>query len=149
MLPKKFMAGTVPRFLRQARLAYLPSRCVIGSRLTVGANGANLYFDIVMLPEPEFVRMRSNVGLQHVVAPALKAGPTFNPGFVIVDARYVVVPDEEPDPETYARNYFITLFGLDVVQAPVTVPEESKIAAPEQKEKSPFQKSSKECTVKS
>ncbi len=102
-----------------------------------------------MLPEPEFVRMRSNVGLQHVVAPALKAGPTFNPGFVIADARYVVVPDGEPDPEAFARNYFITLFGLDVVPVPVDTPKENKVAAPEQKEKSPFQKSSKEYTAKS
>ncbi|CAM6000157.1 unnamed protein product [Sphagnum balticum] len=68
-------------------------------RLIKGDGGANLFFDIVMLPINEFQRMRTNVGLQHVIAPALKAGPTFSPGFVLADAKQVIVPAEEPDPE--------------------------------------------------
>jgi hypothetical protein len=39
------------------------------------------------------------------------------------------------------------LFGIDA--APEPQKEEKKIEAPAPKEKSPFQKSSKECTVKS
>jgi hypothetical protein len=112
------MAASVPRFLRQTKLGYLPLKCIVGSRLLRGDGGANLYFDIIMLPVPEFVRMRTNVGLQHVLAPALKAGPTFNPGYVLADTKQVIVPENEPDPEAYAKSHFLTMFGLLAPQAP-------------------------------
>ncbi len=131
---KKYMAASVPRFLRQTRLGYLPLQCVIGSRLVKGDGGANLFFDIVMLPVNEFQRMRTNVGLQHVIAPALKAGPTFSPGFVLADAKQVIVPPDEPDPEGFARSHFLKLFGL-------SEPENEKDA-----QQPSFSKVSKECT---
>ena len=106
------MAASVPRFLRQTRLGYLPLNCIIGSHTTQGAGGSNLFFDLIMLPVPEFTRMRSNVGLQHVIAPALKAGPSFTPSFVLSNTREVVVPEDEPDPEAFAKNYFLVAFGL-------------------------------------
>lgn len=87
-------------------------QCLIGNRHIRGNDGSNLVFDIVMLPEPEFKRMRMNVGVNHVVAPALKAGPAFQPGFVLADAKHVVVPTDESNPEEYARNYFLLAFGL-------------------------------------
>jgi hypothetical protein len=138
--PKKYMAASVPRFLRQTSLGYLPLQCVIGSRLVKGAAGANLFFDIIMLPVNEFQRMKNNVGLQHVIAPALKAGPAFKAGFVCADTKEVVVPADEPDPEGYARNYFMLEFGLAGPTAPAA---ESPLCETKQ---SPFSKASKECT---
>ena len=135
----KYMAAPVPRFLRFSRLAYLPPSCVIGSRLTRGDAGNNLYFDIIMLPVNEFTRMKSNVGLQHIIAPALKAGPTFNPGFVLSETREVVVPDDEPDPEVYAKKYFLGIFGVTTAET---------AAADPAAEKSDYATVAGECTVK-
>ena len=132
------MAASVPRFLRQSRLAYLPLKCVIGSRLIQG-EGSNLYFDIVMLPVPEFQRMRGNVGLQHVNAPALKAGPTFNPGFVLTDAKQVIVPDNEPNPEAFAKNHFLVLFGLIAPDVPTETTEQPQFES--------FSEIAKKCTA--
>lgn len=108
----KFVAGSVPRYLRQTKLGHLPTTCVIGSHATRNADGATFAYDVIMLPAPQFQRMRSQVGLQHVVSPTLKAGPAVNPAFVIADAKEVVVPEGEADPEAYARRYFQQLFKL-------------------------------------
>jgi hypothetical protein len=136
---KKYMATPVPRFLRQSRLGYLPTHCIIDSYLMKGNEGANLYLDLVMLPVQQFSRMRSNVGLQHVIAPALNAGPSFNPGFVINNVKEVAVPDSEPDPEAYAKNYFLKEFGLS---------ESGPAPETPQTEKSDFMTTARECTVK-
>ncbi|MGB9154261.1 MAG: hypothetical protein WCD70_14370 [Alphaproteobacteria bacterium] len=112
------MAASVPRFLRQARVGYLPSTCVIGSRLLKGDGGVNLYYDIIMLPEPEFVRMKSNIGLQHVIAPGPKMGPTFSPMFVLKDTKHVTVPADELDPVNYAKSHFMIAFGLMTPDSP-------------------------------
>lgn len=117
--PKVFMAASVPRFLRQTRLGHLPLNNIIGSRITQGDGGANLVFDVVMVPVNEFQRIKNGVGLQHIAAPALKAGPAFMPSFMLTDAKKVVVPASEPDPEAFARHYFLKEFRLlqpDVIE---------------------------------
>lgn len=116
------MAASVPRFIRQTRLGYLPLDCIIGSRLTKGDGGASLVFDIVMLPVLEFQRMRTNVGLQQVVSPALNAGTGFNPVFMLADSKQVVVPEGEPDPKAYAKSHFLALFGLLSPEPPSVQP---------------------------
>jgi hypothetical protein len=129
------MAASVPRFLRQSKLGYLPINYIVGSRLIKGDGGVNLYFDIVMLPAQEFQRMKTNVGLQHVAAPALKAGPTFQPGVVLSDVKTVIVPEDEPDPEACAKFQFMILFGLIEPEQP-------------RKGNGSFSGTAKECTVK-
>jgi hypothetical protein len=110
---KHYMAASVPRFLRQTKLSYLPPSTIIGSRLIQGDGGANLIFDIIMLPAFEFQRMKSHVGLQHVLAPTPQpGGSSFSPAFVLNDAKQVTVPTGEPDPAHYARQYFLIQFGL-------------------------------------
>ena len=89
--------------------------------MTQGEGGTNLYFDIVMLPMNEFQRMRTNVGLQHMVAPQPKMGPTFNPGFVLSDVKQISVPDSEPNPAAYAKSHFLKLFGISDMQKDVQV----------------------------
>lgn len=118
--PRKYMAGSVPRFLRQTRLAHVPPSCVIGSKLQKGDGGANIVFDIIMLPMQEFTRMKSQVGLQHVIAPGPQMGPSFNPSFVMANAKEVTVPAEEPNPENYAKTFFLLHFGLLEPDPPAT-----------------------------
>lgn len=110
---RRYMAGSVPRSLRQSRLGHIPFSSVIGSKHQRGKYGGNLVFDIIMLPEPEFVRMKGTVGVRQVVGPAFKADASFQPGFVIQDQRFVVVPEDALDQEAYARTHFIKEFGLE------------------------------------
>jgi hypothetical protein len=137
------MAASVPRFLRQTKLGYLPFSSIVGSRLLKGDGGINMYFDIVMLPPPEFQRMKTNVGLRHVMAPALKSDASFQPGFILTDAKTVMVPEDEPDPEGYAKLQFMIMFGLIEPEPPK--PSEP---LPSKNEDKSFSGTAKECTVK-
>ena len=110
---RKFMAAPVPRFIRQAKLGYLPMNTVIGGYLIKGDGGANMVMDVVMLPVQQFQRMRSNVGLQHVATPGLQAGPGLMPSFMLKDVKEVTVPEAEPDAEAWAKAYFIREFKLE------------------------------------
>ncbi|MDX1923591.1 MAG: hypothetical protein SFW65_10745 [Alphaproteobacteria bacterium] len=117
------MAGSVPRSLRQSRLGHIPFSCVIGSKHQRGKDGGNLVFDIIMLPEPEFNRMKGTVGVRQVVGPAFKADASFQPGFVIQDQRFIVVPEDAVSPEAYARAHFIKEFGLEEWAESAPVPK--------------------------
>jgi hypothetical protein len=111
---RKYMAASVPRYIRQSRAGYLPANCLIGSRTVKGEGGANLSFDIVMLPAPQFLRMKTSVGQQFVIAPtpAPQQGLNFNMSFMLTDTKEVTVPEGETDPEGWARHYFMIAFGL-------------------------------------
>lgn len=115
MSSRVYMAASVPRFLRTTKLAYLPLQCIIGSRVQQGANGNHLIFDVIMLPVALFQRMKMNVGLQHVVTPVPVPGGegSFNPCFVLQDAKQVIVPEDEGDPEGFAKAYFRGVFKLE------------------------------------
>ncbi len=110
---KRYMAASVPRSLRQQRLGHLPSSSIIGSKHQRGKDGGNLVHDVIMLPEPQFVRMKGNVGMQQVANPGLRAGADFQPGFVMQDTKTVTVPPDALHPEAFARAYFIKEFGLE------------------------------------
>lgn len=132
-LPKRFMAASVPRSLRQQRLGHLPASSIIGSKHQRGKDGGNLVHDIIMLPEPQFVRMKGNVGMQQVVSPGLRAGSDFQPSFVMQDTKTVTVPADAVDQEAFARHYFIKEFGLeewaDAAPLPSTKPSPAKQTA--------------------
>ena len=119
--PRKYMAASVPRSLRQTRLSYLPQSCLIGSRFLRGDSGDNLVYDIVMLPVKDFQRMRANVGLQHVFAPALRPSSEITPAYIPQDIKEVVVPAGEADPLGYAKSVFAVLFGLVAAETPLSV----------------------------
>jgi hypothetical protein len=109
----KFQAAPVPRFIRQAKLSYLPMNVVIGSYLIKGDGGSNIVMDVIMLPAQQFQRMRTNVGLQHVATPTLQAGPGLMPSFMLKDVKEITVPEGEPDAEGYAKAYFVREFKLE------------------------------------
>lgn len=110
--PRHYMAASVSRYMRQTKLGYVSPRYIIGSRVTKGDGGANLYFDVVMLPPPQFQNMRTSLGARQVYAPSISAEGNFQPGIVLTDIKRVTVPEGEPDPESWAKNYFMKEFGL-------------------------------------
>ena len=111
MTAQTYMAAPVPRSIRQTRLGHLPLDCVIGTRATKADNGANIIFDIIMLPVPAFQRMRMNVGMQQVVAPTLNMGSAAGGGYVLIDVKQITTPADEPDPQAFATAYFLKAFG--------------------------------------
>lgn len=106
------MAGWVPRYLRQSKLGYLPENSIICTQTVRGQKGENHYTDLVMLPYNDFHRMQSYLGLQHVLAVAPSGGGAYNPFFVIKNPKHVTVPKDHPNPEAYARAYFLIEFGV-------------------------------------
>ena len=105
------MAAYVPRTTRTARLWYLPPDTVIGWRAQPEP-GRNTIYDLVMLPEKEFIRARMHLGLENPNAVGLtmtKMTAAFVPQYV----QEVSVPPTEPEPRAYARRYFRAAFGLD------------------------------------
>ena len=128
--PKRYLACSVPRFLRQDRLRYLSLQSLIGSRIQRGDKGNNLIFDIVMLPADQFQRMKLNVGLPLVLNLELKREREFPIGFVPSDTKQIVVPADEPDPEAFARDYFKKAFGLvEALNQDTATQEEETIGA--------------------
>lgn len=109
---RKFVAASVPRYLRQTKLGYLPLDCVIGSHSVVNASGARLVYDVIMLPVKEFMRMRANIGLRHAATPKLELDGVFQPAFVLADRHTVTVPAGHKEPQAFARDYFIRHFRL-------------------------------------
>ena len=147
-MPRKYMAASVPRFLRQTRLGYLPLKCVIGSRLLKGDGGINLMFDVIMLPVKEFQRMRSYVGMQQVAAPVPQpGGASFNPVFIPADTKQVDVPEHEPDPEEYARHHFRVLFGLLAFETSPAGTAENTHIAPVKKDNVLFDRAARSLTM--
>ena len=121
--PKRYMAASVPRSLRQQRLGHLPASTIIGSKHVRGKDGGNMIHDIIMLPEPQFVRMKGNVGMQQVANPGLRAGSDFQPGFVMQDTKTVTAPVDAVDQEAFARAHFIKEFGLEEWAEAAPVPK--------------------------
>jgi len=124
--PRKYIAASVPRFIRQSRLGYLPAQRIIGSKLSPGQGSGNLYFDIVMAPAQEFQRIKNGVSLAPVVAPNPQPGLNLNASFIMADIKEVVVPPDEADPEQYAKNYFLMHFGLLIPEKPAAKAETSE-----------------------
>ena len=109
---RRYMAASIPRFMRTARLSHLRLDCVIGCWFVKRERDLNLVYDVIMLPEREFIRARAHLGTPNVLAPMLQLG-SYTPSYVPLDVKFVNVPPDEPDPETFARNYFREEFGKE------------------------------------
>jgi hypothetical protein len=112
--PRKYMAASVPRFLRVARLSYLPLQSVIGCWYIERRNDVHYIFDIIMLPADQFMRAKSYLGVPDAAAPTLSR--SIATSYVLKDTKEIIVPDNEVKPEIYARDYFLTLFKQGAVQ---------------------------------
>ncbi|HUY67791.1 MAG TPA: DnaJ domain-containing protein [Alphaproteobacteria bacterium] len=108
-----FMAGSVPRSIRTARLGYLRLNCIIGCWYVTAANGGHYVYDIIMLPAREFMRAKAHLAAPDFsYTPALRLG-RFDPVYQMLDVKKIEVPDDAADPETYARAFFQEAFNLD------------------------------------
>ncbi len=116
--PRKYIAASVPRFMRQGRLGWLPAKYIIGSKLSAGKGSGNLYYDVIMAPVQEFQRIRNSVSLAPVVAPNPQPGLNLNASFIMSDMKEVTVPTDEADPEQYAKNFFLVHFGFVAPETP-------------------------------
>ncbi|MDD3183180.1 MAG: hypothetical protein PHD48_10325 [Alphaproteobacteria bacterium] len=110
---RTYIASVVPRFIRTSRLAYIPMKNVIGSRVVGDGKNSTIIYDIIMLPESEFARARMHAGMQHIIAPTPHIGETMPVGTVPSDVKRLDVPDGEPDPEAYARAYFVKAYRME------------------------------------
>jgi hypothetical protein len=108
---KKYLAAFLPRSIRAARLDYLPARTIIGYKVTKKPGDLNLVFDCIMLPEDQFVRARSYLAAPDVMGAALGQGK-FSPPYILKDIKEIVVSAGEDDPEEFAKNYFLKVFGI-------------------------------------
>lgn len=107
----KYVAASIPRFIRTARLAHVPVNCIIASWHVEQENDLNYIFDIIMLPEREFLRARMYLSTPNI-SPALQRG-AFVPSYIPKDIKSVTVPAGEHHPERYARDYFLKEFGVE------------------------------------
>jgi|GEM_PF-2488197 hypothetical protein len=109
---KRYMAASIPRFVRTARLGHLPLDCVIACWFVKRDKDINLVYDIIMLPEREFLRARAHLGTPNVITPTLQRGGVSSP-YVPQDTKVVTVSADEPNPEYFARNYFRKEFAKE------------------------------------
>jgi hypothetical protein len=108
---KKYMAASIPRSIRTTRLPYLPLNTIIGCTFTKKENDINYVFDIIMLPEDQFIRAKSYLGSPAIMSADLQYGK-FSPPYIPRDTKEVIIPPDELDPEKYARNYFKKAFKI-------------------------------------
>ena len=107
----KYMAASVPRSIRTARLGYLPVHTIIGTKSVVLHDGTHYIMDVIMLPQDQFLRAKSYLATPEIALPALQYGK-FAPAYTPRDIAEFIVPKNTENPEAIARAYFIEKFGL-------------------------------------
>jgi hypothetical protein len=106
--PIKYMAASIPRFIRNARLFYLGRDAIIGSRM-VGSPG--MVYDVIMLSQREFMRARLRLSMEGYGIQELTMSK-LTPPYIPMDVKEITVPPEEADPETFAKMYFWKEYGI-------------------------------------
>ncbi len=108
---KKYLAASIPRSVRAARLSYLPRATIIGSHVTKREKDLNLIFDVIMLPEDQFLRARSWLSVPELVNAQLSRD-SFAPPYVLQNVHEVIVPAGQADPEGFAAAHFKKIFRV-------------------------------------
>lgn len=110
----RFCAASVPRYIRNARLPYLGRDAVIGCRLFQTKSGQSLVYDIIMLPEPEFMRAKLLLSLTAGQNSSLELSLSkMTPAYMPMDTKMLVVAARQVNPWHFARAHFLQAFGLD------------------------------------
>src|ERR1043166_9532640 len=102
---RRYVAASVPRYIRLARLPYLSANSVIGSWRAKQGNNDSLIYDVIMLRPVEFNRARVNLGLQNPGSPTLDMSK-MTPAYIPLDVREVLIPKDETNPHAFARKSF-------------------------------------------
>lgn len=113
------MAASIPRSFRLMRPGLFPPTCIIGALVMTGSSDgkgtttSTIIRDVIMMSQRSFQNMKAHASVNLVLAPALRLGGSdCAPGFVFTDIREVNVPATEPNPEAFAKAYFLEKFGL-------------------------------------
>lgn len=101
----RYIAASVPRYIRLSRLPYLSTSAVIGSWRARQGDDESLIYDVIMLRPVEFNRARINLGLQNPGSPSLDMSK-LTPAYIPMDVREVLIPKDDPAPHAYARRTF-------------------------------------------
>lgn len=106
----KFLAASVPRSVRAARLGHLRMDALIGVRSIPNPGGGFQVFDIIMQAEADFARTKN-----HLASPSmgssLQQGQA-NAPYLLRDIRQIDVPDGEANPREAAAAHFRREFNL-------------------------------------
>ena len=87
----KYLAASVPRAVRVARLGHLRMDAIIGMWHIPNPGGGFQVFDVVMQIEPDFLRTKN-----HLATPAVNPNmqqATVNAPYVLKDTKEVDAPD--------------------------------------------------------
>ncbi len=113
--PVRYMAFSVPRYIRLSRLYYLALHAIIGSRAVRCSGGRLLVYDVIMLPEMDFRRAKLNLGIEGHGSPELSM-TRLVPAYIPIDTKTVIVPKEEKNASRYAKDYFMEEFRLKPIE---------------------------------
>ncbi len=105
-----YIAASVPRYIRQARLPQMPVQAIIGARLI-----GNMAYDIIMLPEKEFAGAMARLAAAEPVGAMNFVPGRFVPAYSPKD-RQVFTPTLESTSDeaaALAKAFFLKQFGLD------------------------------------
>ena len=89
----KYLAASVPRSVRAARLGHLRTDAILGTWYIQNPGGANQVFDVIMQEEADFMRTKN-----HLAAPAMNASlqqGQANAPYVLKDIKLLEVPDDD------------------------------------------------------
>ncbi len=110
----RFCAASVPRYIRNARLPHLGRDAVIGSRMFQTKSGQSLVYDIIMLPEPEFMRAKLLLSLTAGQNSSYELTMSkMTPAYMPRDTKMLLVAAGQVNPWHFARAHFLQAFGLD------------------------------------
>lgn len=110
----KYLAASIPRYIRNARLSYLSIHAVIGSRLIRHKGSQGLVYDVIMLPEQEFMRARLYLSLAQGQTSSLELTMSkLTPAYTPMDTKAVVAPGAERAAWEFARAHFLKAFGFE------------------------------------
>jgi hypothetical protein len=112
-LPITFTAASIPRFLHRSRLPWLRLEAIIGSWAIEDPHDIHLTYDVIMLPEPEFMRARTCLTTPQISTPALRYD-SFTVSYIPKDIKHITIFSWEKDPTREAARHFIKMFGLDI-----------------------------------
>ena len=105
----RFLAASVPRSVRAARLGHLRTDAILGHWHIANAGGGFLVFDVIMQAEADFLRTKN-----HLAAPTMDIAQLGkpNPPYVLKDTKQFDVSDGEANPAEIAAAYFRQEFKL-------------------------------------
>lgn len=110
----RFCAASVPRYIRNSRLPHLGRDAVIGSRLFQTKSGQSLVYDIIMLPEPDFMRAKLLLSLTAGQNSSYELSMSkMTPAYMPMDTKVLLVTVGQTNPWHFARAHFRQAFGLE------------------------------------